>query len=344
MTLSPSAYAPFDSPEDYIIGWTDLIWDDFGLGRLSEHYAPDMVVHGAYGPIRGMDAVLRGSLVKKAAFPNRIGTAEDVICEDRGGNAFVSHHRVFHAGKQEGTWSYGPPSVAQSESRHLAICLVQDALVVQEWVVRDEYRAVTTLGHDPFEIARRAAFTAETGGLFGTPAPADVLVRGESGDRPDTHRAEAALVKEFIEQVWQGRHLERLAEFTHPHLFLDTTRARTLTRHRNYQIDLIQMLAPFPDATVEVRDIAVSTDAELGTRASVLWRLAGTYDGAPLYGTPTGSVVEILGASQFQFRRGQIVHEWRVFDEIAVLTQIARARGDEPVSAAAAVPLGGVEE
>ncbi|MGI8458551.1 MAG: ester cyclase [Propionibacteriaceae bacterium] len=339
MPLSPSAYAPFDSPEDYIVGWTDLIWDDFGLGRLGEHYAPEMVVHGAYGPIRGMETVLRGSLVKKAAFPNRIGTAEDVICEERGDDAFVSHHRVFHSGKQEGIWNYGPPSVSESEARHLAVCLVRDSLVVEEWVVRDEYRAVTTLGHDPFEIARQTAFTSEAGGLFGAETPTDVLRRGESGARPTTHQAEATLVKEFIEQVWQGRHLERLAEFTHPHLFLDTTRARTLTRHRNYQIDLIQMLAPFPDATVEVRDIAVSTEPELGTRASVLWRLTGTYDGAPLYGPLTHSPVEILGASQFLFRRGQVVHEWRVFDEIAVMAQIARARGDEPQRDTVSLPV-----
>lgn len=340
MSLDPATYAPFDSPEAYIEGWTDLIWDDFGLGRLGEHYADDMVVHGAYGPIRGMDTVLRGSLVKKAAFPNRIGTAEDIICETRGDNAFISHHRVFHSGKQEGIWSYGPPSVAEAEARHLAVCLVKENLVVEEWVVRDEFRVVTTLGLDPYEIARQVAFTAGPEGLFETEAPQDVLVRGESGPRPDSHRTEATLVKEFIEQVWQGRHLERIDEFVNPHVFLDTTRARTRTRHRNYQIDLIQMLAPFPDAIIEVRDIAVSTDPEMGTRASVLWRLAGTYSGAPLYGPLTHSPVEILGASQFLFRRGKIVHEWRVFDEIAVLAQIARARGDEPLTDSPVIPIG----
>lgn len=53
MPLEAAVYAPFDTAEDYILGWTDLIWDDFGLGRLPEHYAKDVVVHGAYGPMRG---------------------------------------------------------------------------------------------------------------------------------------------------------------------------------------------------------------------------------------------------------------------------------------------------
>lgn len=146
LTINPASHAPFATPEEYILRWTDIIWDDFGLGRLAEHYAEDIVVHGAYGPIRGMETVLRAALVKKGTFPNRIGTAEDVICEARGDDAFISHHRVFHSGKQEGFGGYGLPSTRQSESRNLAICLVQEGLVVEEWVVRDEFRVVTTLG------------------------------------------------------------------------------------------------------------------------------------------------------------------------------------------------------
>jgi predicted ester cyclase len=330
MPIKPDTHAPFDSPEEYIRGWTDLIWDDFGLGRLGEHYATDMVVHGAYGPIRGMETVLRGSLVKKSAFPNRIGTTEDVVCEERGDDAFISHHRVFHSGPQEGWWTYGPPTGRNSESRNMAICLVRDGLVVEEWVVRDEFRVLSTLGLDPEAVARTLAFTDEPGGLFGTSAPADVVAVGESGVRPDSHREEAAFVDEFITEVWGNRHLERVPEFTPRDLFLETTRARVVTRPHNYQVDLAQMLAPFPDATIEVRDIAVNTAQEQGTRIGVLWRLSGTYGGAPVYGPVTNSPVEILGASHFLMRGGTIIREWRVFDEIAVMAQVARARGDEP--------------
>lgn len=328
MPINARSFAPFDSPEEYILSWTDLIWEDYGLGRLGEHYAPEMVVHGAYGPIRGMETVLRGSLVKKSAFPTRIGTAEDVICEARGEDAFISHHRVFHSGPQLGWWSYGPPSARESESRNIAICLVRDGLVQEEWVVRDEYRVVTTLGLEPEAIARSVAFTDEPGGLFGTAAPGDVVNVGESGPRPEGHRDQAEMINEFIHGVWNERHLERVPQFTQRDLILETTRARVRTRVNGYQADLAQMLAPFPDATIEVRDIAVNTAEEQGTRIGVLWRLAGTYDGAPVYGPLTNSPVEILGASQFLLRKGKIIREWRVFDEIAVMAQIAKARGD----------------
>ncbi|MCX5535851.1 ester cyclase [Streptomyces sp. NBC_00006] len=332
MAINPKSHAPFDSPEDYILSWTDLIWDDYGMGRLPEHYAQHMVVHGAYGPIRGVEDVLRGSLVKKSAFPNRVGTAEDVICEERGDDAFISHHRVFHSGPQEGWSTYGPPTLNNSESRNMAICLVRNGLVEEEWVVRDEYRVVTTLGLDPQEIARKVAFTDEAEGLFGTPAPNSAVTAGESGPRPDTHTAEASMIDEFLREVWNKRHLERVPEFTQRDLFLETTRARVRTRPHNYRIDLSQMIAPFPDATIEVRDIAVNTADEQGTRVGVLWRLTGTYDGAPIYGPITRTPVEILGSSQFLLRKGKIIREWRVYDEIAVMAQIARARGDEPTA------------
>ena len=46
----------------------------------------------------------------------------------------------------------------------------------------------------------------------------------------------------------------------------------------------------------------------------------------------TNSPIEILGASHFLLRKGKIIHEWRVFDEIAVLAQVAKARGDQPLT------------
>ena len=187
----------------------------------------------------------------------------------------------------------------------MAICLVRDGMVVEEWVVRDEWRVVTTLGLDPETVARRLAFTDEPEGLFGTDAPHDVVSRGESGPRPDSHREEAEMIRTFLDTVWHQRHLEKVGDYTHRDLFLETTRARVRTRLPNYQSDLAQMLAPFPDASVEVRDIAVNTADEQGTRIGVLWRLQGTYDGAPLYGPVTNSPIEILGASQFLMRRGE---------------------------------------
>ncbi len=85
--VEPVAFAPYANPEEYILRWTDRIWSGHGMGLIREMYAPDLVVHGAYGDIVGVEAVIRGSIMKHSAFPRRVGTPEDVVWEARGERA-----------------------------------------------------------------------------------------------------------------------------------------------------------------------------------------------------------------------------------------------------------------
>jgi hypothetical protein len=171
--LDPRAHAPYDRVEDYILEWTDRIWADAAIGAIPRMYRSDVIVRSATGVSVGVEPVVRGSLAKKAAFVDRIGVGEDVVWEARGPSSFVSHHRVLHTGGQQGPWSYGPPLGRAAVSRNLPVCLVEDGLVSEEWVVRDEWAVVEGLGHDPAGIAAAApADLAPLGddGLFGRPA------------------------------------------------------------------------------------------------------------------------------------------------------------------------------
>jgi hypothetical protein len=107
--LNPSAYAPYGDPREYITSWTDKIWISRGLGHLRDHYAPGVKVHTAYGETYGYDHVMRNSIQKMVAFPNRGGGHDDVIWERRGDNGFVSAHRVLNNATHLGPWTYGPP-------------------------------------------------------------------------------------------------------------------------------------------------------------------------------------------------------------------------------------------
>jgi len=329
MTLDPRSFAPYETPEEYILDWTDRIWADAGIGTIGGMYAADIPVRGSYGTVVGVEPVVRGSLAKKAAFPDRIGVGEDVVWEERGDSRFVSYHRVLHAGAQGEAWSYGTPTGASAVSRNLPVCLVEDALVVEEWVARDEWAVVAGLGHDPEAAAAGAVVRTGDGGLFGRPAPLDPVTEGETGVRPATHRAEAEFVRDLVQTVFGERRFDLVDRFYGRDSILHTTRNRTVTRQRGIQNDALRMLAPFPDAVVEVRDIAVHHAPDRGTRASVMWRLAGSYSGLPLYGPVTGTPVEIMGFSQFELRGGRVVAEYRVFDEIAVLSQVIAGRREE---------------
>lgn len=330
--LAAAAHAPYADPEEYILRWTDRIWSERGMGLIRQMYAPDLVVHGAYGDINGVEAVVRGSIMKHSAFPHRVGTPEDVVWEARGERSFVSYHRALHVGPHEGPWLYGAPSHRTSVSRGIAICLVDDAKVVEEWVVRDESAVVEQLGFDLQATAEQLASGtwgsdgAADSGLLG-PAPQDPLTEGDSGTRPDTGRAEAALALELFTEVWNERMFHRVADLVHPEVIVHSAGRRTAVRHDGYVRELLQLLGAFPDAVVEVRDIAVNHSDFHGTRVAVLWRLVGTYGGAPIYGPPTHTPVDVLGSSMFLLRHGRIYREWRVHDELAIRAQIARARG-----------------
>jgi hypothetical protein len=156
--LLASAYAPYRDPRDYILSWTDAIWIDRGLGRLTEHYDKRVRVHTAYGETYDWDYVVSNSLQKFAAFPNGGGGhGEDVIWEQRGHNGFISSHRVFKSGTHTGFWTYGPPTGRSWVSRTVAHCLVQDNQVLEEWLVRDEWAVLEQLGLDPYKIAAGSA-------------------------------------------------------------------------------------------------------------------------------------------------------------------------------------------
>lgn len=336
LDLDPAAYAPYRDPRDYILSWTDAIWIDRGLGRLTEHYARDVKVHTAYGETYDWDHVVNNSLQKFSAFPNGGGGyGEDVIWESRGRNGFISSHRVLKSGTHTGFWTYGPPTGKNWISRTVAHCLVTDNQVSEEWLVRDEWAVLEHLGLDPYAVAaslaesspvlgKAMALAGDTGAFAG--AIENAALRGVSGERPRRHAEECALVQAIYDEVWNLRLFNRVPAYFDRKIVCQTTRLRRVQGIDPYQIELVDLLASFPDFKVEVRDIAVLDGPELGLRAAVLWLLRGTYSGVPTYGPITRTPVNVLGCSHLELRDGKVLREFRVVDEIAILAQIHAGR------------------
>ena len=334
--LEPSAYAPYRNPRDYILTWTDVLWIDRAIGKLYEHYGKNVKVHTAYGETYDYEMVVANSVQKFAAFPNSGGgLGEDVIWEQRGPNGFISSHRTIKSGTHSGYWIYGPPTGRDYLSRTIAHCLVQDNRVVEEWLVRDEWAVIETLGLDPYRIAAelaeqspvlgKAVEISTDSGPFGGHI-ANAYAEGVSGPRPPRHERECALITEMFDRVWNGRRFDLVTDYVSERIVLHTIRNRRLQNVTPYQIEIINLLASFPDAKIEVRDLVVNESPDFGTRVAAIWALRGTYSGVPTYGSPTRTPVSILGATHFELQDGKILREWRLFDEIAILTQILRAR------------------
>jgi predicted ester cyclase len=326
MRLNPVAYRPYEDPDDFIREVTDLIWVTRDISHIVDNYEPDSIVHGSLGTINGRDEVIEGSLMRIADSPSRVGQAEDVVWEARGDDAFLSSHLVFSADRIE----LGGKQV-QLRSRTIANCLYRRGRMVEEWVVRDVLAGCLQRGEDPDEVARRLSFLGYTGSMT-RPALPDILSEGDSGPRPDAFRPECELVLQFIDEVWNQRRLNRVADFMIRDLFLHSIGDQSFVRPDGYQRELLRMLAPFPTGQFEVRDIQANDAARYaGLRIAVLWKFTGDYSGNPAFGPLTGRPVEVLGVSQFLIQEGRIVREIRVYDEIALRAQINNTRGDEPV-------------
>ncbi len=335
--LLPSAYAPYRDPRDYILSWTDTIWIDRAIGRLSDHYALDVKVHTAYGETYDYDFVISNSVQKFAAFPNGGGGhGEDVVWEQRGENGFISSHRVLKTGTHTGYWTYGPPTGRDYISRTVAHCLVQDNRIVEEWLVRDEFAVLETLGLDPYKVAAELAARSPVIGKTMQAAPeagafagriADPYAAGISGARPPRHEGVCRMVADYFAEVWNGRRFDLVTRYVSERIVCHGVRMRRVQNVTPYQIEIINLLATFPDGKIEVRDIVVAESADLGLRVAVIWVLRGTYSGVPTYGPVTDTPVHVLGSSHFELHEGRILREWRIYDEVAILAQIMAARG-----------------
>lgn len=334
--LSPEAYAPYRSPRDYILSWTDELWIGKGIGRLGEHYARDIKVHTAYGETYGFEGVIGNSVQKMSAFPNGGGgSGEDVVWEQRGEEGFISSHRVLKTGTNSGYWTYGAPTGRDWISRTIAHCTVQDGVIVEEWLVRDEYAVLQSLGIAPETVAaelaavspvtREALSIGPDSGAFAGRYP-DPGIDGVSGRRPDRYRAECDHILAMFRDVWNRRRFDLVHDYYDRKIVCHAVRMRRIQGIEYYLQSVIDLLAGFPDGEIEVRDLVVNESDELGLRVACIWVLHGSYSGVPVYGPVTRSPVKILGASHFEMRNGKILREWRIYDEIAVLTQIMGAR------------------
>ena len=104
----------------------------------------------------------------------------------------------------------------------IANCLYRRGRMVEEWVVRDTLAGAQQLGLDPDEVRAHHDLPGFQGSWL-EPAPKDPLREGDSGPRPDDYRTECEMVLAMIEEVWNGRHLNKAPDYFHRDLFLDTS-------------------------------------------------------------------------------------------------------------------------
>lgn len=315
-------FAPeFQTPEQYIIDITYKIWEEQGVGRIRDWYAPDCPVRSPSDVSHTSDDVVNNTLSTQQIFPNRDLLAEDVIIGDKP-SGFYSSHRVRGVGEHGGDGYYGPATNRPVTTLAIADCLCRDNRIVEEWVLGDQAAVVQQLGIDPVVFGK----------AIGTDNPAayaignDAMRERWADPQGLTIVGDTTIAQRIIDtyaSIWNDKNLnvmsqryDRAVRFEGPGGQLCYGRTRTANV-------FTAILAALPDGRFDTHHVIVCQQSERAVRVAVRWSYCGSHTGGGRYGEPSGAPVTLLGITHVELRNGLIAQEWMVVDETTVYAQIA---------------------
>jgi hypothetical protein len=314
---------------DYILRCTHRIWEQKNVGLCRTHYSDDCVLHTLAGPTLGAATVVQNTIGALAMSSDRRVIGEDVIWSDDGEDRHYSSHRITSTSTHLGDDAVlGPASRREAGVTTIADCLCRENRIIEEWLVRDNLRAVWQVGGDPWKVARQQAQADKEGDQARHSWRQDAI-RQVREDRdvpiPDDHPAELParmLTTAFRHDLFgdAAAALSPAAEIRWPS-----------NRHgfgRGYWIGcLTQIRGCLHEPAFRLEHIAARPLPDGDIAVALRWSVAGVHGGNGVWGPATGRDLLILAVSHYRVRAGAIVEDCTVFDELAVLRQIVGGLG-----------------
>ena len=316
---------------DFIVRCTHRIWEEKNVGLCRTHYSADCELHTLGGPSVGMEVVTQNTIGSLSGYADRVVLAEDVIwSEDTPGEYYTSHRimsRSTHFGDEV---DIGNATMRPSGTTTIADCKVIANRIVEEWLVRDNVRALWQIGADPINLAETQAQADMTGDpqrhawraamLTDTRARPDVAI---AKDHPAALPA-AMLCGAFREDVYgeAAQALSPAAEVRWP--------SGRNGFGRGYWIGCaMQLTAMLHERSFRVEHVAARPLPHGDVAVAIRWSLAGHHRGFGPWGQPSGREVVLLAISHYRLRAGLVMDDRTVFDEVAALRQVAGGLGSE---------------
>lgn len=314
---------------DYIIRCTHRIWEEKDVGLCRTHYGPDCVVHTMAGETRGMEAVVQNTIGSLATSSDRQVIGEDVIWSADPDDVLYSSHRIISSSTHLGDdVMIGPATRRQTGVMTIADCACRENRIVEEWLVRDNLRAVEQVGLDGWAVAQELAKSDVEGDPARHAWRAAELSRIRRGEDvaidPDHPAAPlAAMLRLALRDDLYGEAAARLSpavEIRWP------TNRRGFGR--GYWIGCFtQVRAALHSPALSIDHVAARPLPGNDIAVAIRWSLAGIHGGGGIWGQPTGRNLAILAVSHYRVRAGLVVEDATVFDELSVLRQIAGGLG-----------------
>ena len=314
----------------YIIRITEQIWHERKVDLCLKYYAADSIIHTLAGEVIGAQAVENNTWSTLAAFPDRTLNADNVIWSEETEGTFYSSHLITSKMTNRGESEFGPPTNRKVRILTIADCLCREGKVVEEWLVRDNLALVRQLGFDEKVIVERQvqADRSKRFSLISFHEANRLRVLGASRSSKESRweKSDAlSVVSHIFSNIWNEKVFSDLPSLYDYRVDAIYPGGLSLYGHDEIRSLLEELFAAIPDAKVSIEHTAEITYLGSARDVAVRWSLAGTHLGSGRYGAPSGAAIYILGVSHFRVINGRVREERTVWDDLAVLRQIATA-------------------
>ena len=313
---------------DYILRITYRIWEGKQVGLCHDYYSQDCPVYTLAGITIGAEEVTQATLNTLAAYPDRTLNADNIIWGGDDESGFHTSHLISTEMTNEGDSEYGPATGKHAKIQVIAHCIVKDNRIIEEWLVRDNYSLVEQLGLDPYEIAQQQA-------------NADIQPRLQEWMNSQFERLEnldntkrisaqsehdQEIVLANLNNIWSARMVGDVKQMYTDNAILHASANRELKGHQAIEQFYLSFMGTFSNIKMSLDYNCHISNTLGGNDIAVRWTMSGEHTGRKLFGEPTGASILIIGESQYRMQDGKVMEEWTVFDQLAIQTQIERAR------------------
>lgn len=312
---------------DYIVRCTHRIWDERDVGLIYTHYTHNAAIYYPLGAVYSREDIVRDTIQRLAAFPERRGMATQVIWRGDDVNGFYTSHLVTGSGRHTQPGPFGPPTGRSFVSRTIADCMIYENRIYREWIVSDTMALVRQLGLDAHAIAEARAREMLAAGHAVVDIGENRRLLGQyppetGADVSIAHTESEAECLRWLHEVYNKRMLGTIKDVYAPTVQWHGPLMKELYGPAAVLHQTLALIAAIPDCAYTPQYICSVPSEEGGEKIAVRWVMEGHHLGYGMLGAPTGHRVFVLGITHLHVVNGKIIDEWIVYDELAMLIQI----------------------
>jgi predicted ester cyclase len=318
-STNKGAYSADDSLVDYILGITFEIWEERKVELIDHYYGPQTVVYSLDGITHGASAMIDGTHAMLGAFPDRLLLGDDIIGFGDAHSGYSSH-RVVSPMTNSGQSMFGPATGKHVRIMNMADCVVEDGIIVLEWLARDNLALVSQLGFDAHESAGLVAaghsddllcwFDEETARLNSN-EPAEKL-EVVAGVDPQS----------VLHATWVSGDAAVLESAYAPYAVMHRSSIETISGRDSIALHYSRLRQAFSIRGASVDHVCLQPGGSNVQHVASRWAVCGEHHGDYLGVSATGKPVYIMGVTHRRIVDGRIAIEWTVFDSLGVMAQL----------------------